>query len=154
MLWIVDNRGFSRRGLSLAAGLSQSHVGQIIRGDKKGRVSHSVLAAIAKAAQVNLTWLATGEGSPLDSEDAQEHTEVYEPADVVYVVEQFLEAMGEAVAPKHAAELRGMRWGTSDVTVDMVASHLEQIEKRDKGKAVEKAKLKVNVRPGRVRLKD
>lgn len=62
--WILQVRQKSARGLSLDAGLSQSHVGQIIRGTIKGEVSVTVLAAIAKASDVELRWLMTGEGNP------------------------------------------------------------------------------------------
>ena len=54
----------SQRALSLAAGLSQSHVGQIIRGQIKGAVAPDVIEALAEAGKVDLTWLLTGRGEP------------------------------------------------------------------------------------------
>ncbi len=68
--WILDNRldakgkAWSRRSLSLAAGLSQSHVGQLIRGTLGDRPAAETVAAIAAAAQVDVVWLMTGTGGP------------------------------------------------------------------------------------------
>lgn len=62
--WILASRGTSARALSLAAGLSQSHVGQLKRGQLSSQVAAGTLAAIARAAHVDPHWLQTGEGSP------------------------------------------------------------------------------------------
>jgi transcriptional regulator with XRE-family HTH domain len=68
--WILANgvnaRGkrWTQRSLSLAAGLSQSHVGLLIRGDLGSQVSMETIAKLAQAAGVDLTWLATGAGTP------------------------------------------------------------------------------------------
>lgn len=61
--WVLRERRISRRRWSLAAGLSQSHVGQLIRGDLEAPSAES-LHALARAAGVSFRWLATGEGSP------------------------------------------------------------------------------------------
>lgn len=74
--WILANRKqpngrrMSMRALSVAAGLSPSHVEQIInlRQSPDG-VGLSTLQALAAAAQVRLEWLQTGEGVP-DAPDA------------------------------------------------------------------------------------
>src|SRR5690606_8018057 len=64
MAWVLELNGDSARSLSLRAGLSQSHVGQIKRGDVGKRTSPEVLMKIAEAANVDYTWLSTGEGLP------------------------------------------------------------------------------------------
>lgn len=53
---------WSRNALSLAAGLSQSHVGQIIRGTLGDGVGLDKYIAIADAAKVSRAWLLLGEG--------------------------------------------------------------------------------------------
>ncbi len=62
--WILKTKGLSARGLSLAASLSQSHVGQIRRGQIGVNASAEVLAKIADAAGVDVEWLISGRGSP------------------------------------------------------------------------------------------
>ena len=64
--WITQHRGFgSMRALSLAADLSESHVGLIVRGVvQEGGVGTATLEKIARAARVDFRWLVTGEGSP------------------------------------------------------------------------------------------
>lgn len=78
--WILANRKqpngrrMSMRALSTAAGLSPSHVEQIInQRQSPDGVGLSTLQALAAAAQVRLEWLQTGEGIP-DSSDATPHT--------------------------------------------------------------------------------
>lgn len=66
--WILDNRGFSARSLSVAAGLSHSSVGFILRNFRSkpdAGVEVDTLKAIAGAAKVSERWLLLGEGSPL-----------------------------------------------------------------------------------------
>ena len=59
--WCAENRAESARQLSLKAGLSAGTVQKILeRGGH--RVSSDTLHAIARAAGVSPTWLATGEG--------------------------------------------------------------------------------------------
>jgi transcriptional regulator with XRE-family HTH domain len=62
--WVLTHRNVSARKLSLKAGLSQSHVGQLARGQLGNQVSGPTLVAIAQAAGVDPMWLQTGEGSP------------------------------------------------------------------------------------------
>lgn len=59
--WVLKERGFSRRGLSLKAGLTDTHVGTIIRSDLQ-HVQVETTRRLAIAAGVSLRWLATGEG--------------------------------------------------------------------------------------------
>lgn len=73
--WILDNcrtvegKPWTAKDLSLAAGLTQSHVGQIKRGTVAGGNSDTI-KAIARAAAVSAGWLLTGEGQPIEpSED-------------------------------------------------------------------------------------
>lgn len=67
--WIIENHPrpdgdkWSAKQLSLVAGLSQSHVGQIARGDVDN-VDTETLEAIAKAAGVSPAWLVLGTGDP------------------------------------------------------------------------------------------
>jgi transcriptional regulator with XRE-family HTH domain len=63
--WILENRDFrSQRDLSLKAGLSESHVGLLARGDLGKKTASETLEKIARAANVSFHWLSTGEGSP------------------------------------------------------------------------------------------
>lgn len=59
---VMQLRGMSQRQLSLAAGRSQSHVGAILRGEVRERISARVVASFARAGQVEYAWLATGIG--------------------------------------------------------------------------------------------
>lgn len=71
--WILEHRGMSRRSLSLRAGLSQAHVGMILRGEVGEEVTLRVVHAIADAGRVDRNWLSTGDGDPdLSSEDGGE----------------------------------------------------------------------------------
>jgi len=63
ILWILEQRKCSARELSEDAKLSPIHVGKILE-RKGGRVAADTVAAIARAANVSLWWLVTGEGSP------------------------------------------------------------------------------------------
>ena len=75
LTWVVDHTGpdgwpWTRRGLSAAAGLSQSHIGQILRGTVTGQaVSRETISGIARATGVNPTWLWCGDGDPLENVD-------------------------------------------------------------------------------------
>jgi len=60
----IELSGLSARRLSLAAGLSQSHVGQLARGTTGKNPSYETLRAIAQAAKVSPRWLAEGIGTP------------------------------------------------------------------------------------------
>lgn len=63
-------RGLSARGLSLAAGLSDGVVAQIERGDIKSPRGDA-LVSLAKALDVDVGWLLTGEGrGPADTQPA------------------------------------------------------------------------------------
>jgi hypothetical protein len=67
--WVLENRQgpsgkpWSKRGLSLAAGLSAQYVEQVVAGriDPDG-IGAKTLAALASAGQVNVEWLRTGQG--------------------------------------------------------------------------------------------
>jgi transcriptional regulator with XRE-family HTH domain len=73
MKWILkncladDGTTWTAVRLSLAAGLTQTHVGQIARGTVKNP-GNDTLEAIAKTARVSYRWLGTGEGRPTDSD--------------------------------------------------------------------------------------
>jgi transcriptional regulator with XRE-family HTH domain len=54
-------RGLSASGLSGLAGLSQSHVGQIERGEVR-LPSGEVVLALAEKLHVSVRWLLTGKG--------------------------------------------------------------------------------------------
>lgn len=65
--WILEQRGQSERELSEKAGLSPVHVGMILaRGGD--RTAGTTLAKIAKAAEISLIWLITGEGFHTDTD--------------------------------------------------------------------------------------
>lgn len=71
--WVLANRTdengkrFTQTSLSKAAGLSPSHVGMVLRGDVRERLSAQVVAKMASAAKVSSTWLSEGQGSPDDT---------------------------------------------------------------------------------------
>jgi len=67
-----DGKPWSRRSLSLAAGLSASHVGQLLRERLGKRPSVDTISALAAAAGVDPQWLMTGEGSPSPTTRAEE----------------------------------------------------------------------------------
>ncbi len=69
MQWVIDHRGLSRSGWSKAAGMSQGNVGQIMRGERQGNMPQSTFDRLAKAADVDPVWLATGEGTPQGDDD-------------------------------------------------------------------------------------
>lgn len=83
--WILANRHrpdgklWKAKPLSKEAGLGETHVGMIARGDVTN-VKTETVYAIAKAAGVSGAWLLTGKGSPDDRdealEDDSEHTSV------------------------------------------------------------------------------
>jgi uncharacterized protein (DUF1778 family) len=59
----VDSSGYyPRKAFAEAADISQTALSEYINGGSEPRMS--AVVAIAKAARVNLQWLATGEGSP------------------------------------------------------------------------------------------
>lgn len=69
--WVLQNttnpktgKKWSQRSLSLAAGLSQSHVGQILRGRLGENQRGNTAKKIAAAAGINHVWLMTGDGEP------------------------------------------------------------------------------------------
>ena len=65
--WIQRYRGMSLSKLSLEAGLSRSTVGNAIRREQdfgKASFDADTIAKVAKAADVDVRWLTTGEGSP------------------------------------------------------------------------------------------
>lgn len=67
MRWILDQRGWKQREISKLAGLSHSYVSAFFdraEKDPKASMRGTELAAIAKAANVSLQWLTTGEGEP------------------------------------------------------------------------------------------
>lgn len=66
--WIVVARGAeSERAFSAAAGLSPSHVNLLRR--RTGKVSYDTAYKLAYAAQMSLTWVMRGIGSPYDAGD-------------------------------------------------------------------------------------
>jgi len=76
--WILENtkdpngRKWSMRSLSLAAGLAHGHVGHILGGRlKPENVGLGPIEALAKAADVSPSWLATGIGEPNPTEDPE-----------------------------------------------------------------------------------
>lgn len=70
--WILDNRRVSARELSRRAGLAEPHVALIMRraASRDIRLAQLTLVSIAQAADVSLTWLATGRGDPDSVEGA------------------------------------------------------------------------------------
>lgn len=65
---VVAHAGGSARALSVKAGLSDTHVGQLARGRIGKRPADQTLRAIARAAGISAHWLATGEGAMLDAD--------------------------------------------------------------------------------------
>lgn len=64
--WILGETGMSKRGLSLAAGMSPSYVAMIIRGDIGEGIAYENAEKLAKAGNVRVGWLLSGEGDPRD----------------------------------------------------------------------------------------
>lgn len=65
--WVLEQQGLSARDLSEKAQISPTHVGTILeRGGS--RTAGTTLAKIAKAANVSLRWLITGEGLYADKD--------------------------------------------------------------------------------------
>ncbi len=65
--WIQQYRGLSKSALSLKAGLSRSTIWNAVRReDDLGKVSldSETIARVARAADVDVRWLSTGEGNP------------------------------------------------------------------------------------------
>lgn len=62
--WIVDERFDGKRSVcAKAASLpSPAHVGMILRGKVKGRISTEVVTKLANAGRVNFEWLWSGVG--------------------------------------------------------------------------------------------
>lgn len=79
LIWILENRTkpdgkrMSQRALSLAAGLTAAHVGQILGGFQSADIDRRTAIAIARAANVRLEWLLTGSGprEPFDASDGR-----------------------------------------------------------------------------------
>lgn len=65
--WVLEHRGLTARGLSLAAGMSSNAVQKIF--ERGGSANAATLAALASAAKVSFAWLATGRGTPDDRDD-------------------------------------------------------------------------------------
>lgn len=62
--WMVAHFGVSARELAREAGVAESHPGQIFGNHSKGMTEKTV-AKYAARWQVSLSWLASGEGEPL-----------------------------------------------------------------------------------------
>lgn len=75
--WILEARGVSQRELSRRAGLKEPHVGLIIkrfRADPAAGIEQATLMGLAKAGDVSLQWLSTGEGTPDGKPGASERS--------------------------------------------------------------------------------
>jgi len=59
--YILDTREWSQRELGRHAGLDESHIGAIVRGEVKSPQTKT-MTAIASGSGFSLQWLATGEG--------------------------------------------------------------------------------------------
>lgn len=74
--WIFDNRprddgkAWTAKSLSREAGLSEAHVGMVMRGQIKSP-SVETLRPLAEKAGVSLAWLATGQGTPESDDSAR-----------------------------------------------------------------------------------
>lgn len=66
--WILKNRRLSGRALSMAAGLSPNHVGQILGGWQKPSIATETATRLAAAGRVSLSWFLTQQGAP-DGQD-------------------------------------------------------------------------------------
>lgn len=60
--WVLETRNLAAGALSLKAGLARSHIGGILRGREISNLRESTARKIAKAANVSVAWLATGQG--------------------------------------------------------------------------------------------
>lgn len=119
LAWIVENRKdksgrlLSRRQLSILAGLSPAHVGNIMNGHQGADIDHRTAQAIARAANVRTEWLLTGEGErepfieeqrtpqpPPSSHERhrQEESTHYPPEHVEYWFAEALQRLGHVPA--------------------------------------------------------
>lgn len=75
--WILEHRtdengkAYSRRALSLKAGLSAAHVGNILSGAQGADLERGTAEKIARAGNIRLAWLLTGKGprEPFEESD-------------------------------------------------------------------------------------
>jgi len=72
------------------------------------------------------------------------------PSKALWIVEEFIAAMGDMILPAHAEELRTLRFGSDGVDVSDVQKAWLELVKRDSGKAT--ARIEVKLRPGRRRI--
>jgi transcriptional regulator with XRE-family HTH domain len=62
MVQIMEEQQMSQRAWGAKAGVSPSLVGQIVRGDLKGKSGPETFDKLARAANVSTQWLAEGKG--------------------------------------------------------------------------------------------
>jgi hypothetical protein len=60
--WVLETRNVAAGALSLQAGLARSHVGAILRGREISNLREPTARKLAKAANVSVAWLMTGQG--------------------------------------------------------------------------------------------
>jgi transcriptional regulator with XRE-family HTH domain len=60
--WVLETRNLAAGALSVNAGLARSHIGGILRGNEESNLRESTARKIAKAADVSVAWLMTGQG--------------------------------------------------------------------------------------------
>lgn len=112
---VLDLRGLSRRAWSEKAGLSQSLVGQIMRGDLAGDSSFETFDALARVADVSTEWLARGRGQ-------RGH---YQAAPVVDPVDSRLDRYGNlAVVLEYWSKKDASRWSeATKAAARSIANH-------------------------------
>lgn len=75
--FILKREGVSQRELSRRSGLTEVHVGQILRRlaqDEEAPVETKTVSAIARGGKVSAAWLLSGRGSPDDHEEPEAQT--------------------------------------------------------------------------------
>jgi transcriptional regulator with XRE-family HTH domain len=60
--WVLERRNLAAGALSLKAGLARSHLGGILRSTEESNLREATARKIAKAADVSVAWLMTGQG--------------------------------------------------------------------------------------------
>lgn len=117
--WILRNTRppngghWSQRTLSLAAGLTHTHISQILSGRQNATsLQWSTIQAIAEAAGVSPCWLASGKGTPYDCETSAGH----DPYPMRRVVVRMAEAKG--IDPSAISALLEISLKDADATQD------------------------------------
>jgi transcriptional regulator with XRE-family HTH domain len=125
---VLDETGLDQKGLSLAAGLSQAHVGMILRGDVGAGVTNEVVTKLAAAVEKHgwsATWLATGHGAARNLEHVEESDPYPERAKALAAAKLL------GFDPRDIALVRAIPGFKSDTDLSAADWHARVIRARD-----------------------